>query len=277
MNEDKITADLRELFENEVRSSPAEHPEKTSRCLPISGFSESAQKAWTDGDRDHVSGCSFCRKTLVYHWERHAPQLWGLAQFLAEVHPQSEAMQLYLERNAEVRRTLDNSLLVRSIAAAIRSVKGLSTMTRLQTPAFGSGDRFGLNQAAFALSRGRSTDLAPSVDELERMRNQAERVMVSVSEEGSSPSELSVSSGDRSLTVRVSAAGEEWIEIRAISPSADYAGRQVTVELLPETGEPIRTELWMNADGEMAGATARVSVSNAERVLDDAVLVAAWG
>jgi hypothetical protein len=275
MSQDKLNSALRQFYEDTVRNAPTEHPERTPQCLPIPRFSRSKQTRWSEEDRTHVAGCPLCRKTLVFHWELESP-LWNVAQFVAGVFPQREAMQLYFDRNPEARR-LQDSIFVRKLAAAIRAVKHLSGAVAPLSGPFASEDWFGLNRPALGMSRGVALgESEPPVEELSGVKRCAESLAVCISDESSS-SELSFYLADRPLTITVSAKDDE-LEIGAISPRIEYAANRVVVEILPEQGEPIRADLTMKEDREadQVTASARITMGNASQRLRGSVLVAGW-
>lgn len=64
---------IREAFQEEIDSAPAEHPLKTDQCPSLTRFGH--LRTWSDEERCHLAdGCAYCEKMIAIQWRIERPE-----------------------------------------------------------------------------------------------------------------------------------------------------------------------------------------------------------
>ncbi len=273
MNETELSALLRDIHEREVQQAPPRHSQRTPNCPSIPEFTAALQTGWLPERRNHVTGCDYCQKLMLFEWRLHPPGIWTLAQFMAGVLPDRKAMSQYLTENPAFAK-LQESILIGQLAEAIAAAhRGAGAMAALQNSIKPESWFLpGFSARALARSGGRERYSEPSTeDSLRRLRQWTDLLALG------SASAKTVSTADRKLNINVSAQNDQ-LKIRAVSPFIEKSGRSILVEIIPMEGGTIRQELDLDDDeaGRQAIAEIVVTQPNAEALLANSTLVATW-
>jgi hypothetical protein len=267
MNENELSALLRESHEREVQQEPPRHSQRTPNCPSIPEFTAALETESPPWQRDHVIGCDYCQKLMLFEWRLHPPGVWTLAQFMAGVLPDRKAMSQYLAENPAFAK-LQESILLGQLAEAIAAApRGADALAALQD-AIRPEPWFLPDFSARAFARSSEPSME---DSLKRLRHWADRLAL-----GSTSAEA-VSTPDRRLTLNVSAQSDQ-LNIRAVSPAIENSGRRVLVEIISIEGGTIRQELDLDEDEANGYAIAEIAVTQpkAEALLAESTLVATW-
>jgi len=122
MSDDVPEDDVRRLLEEDLASSPTEHPWRTPNCLSTLKFLPAvAVKAWSREETSHVESCRYCQRMLGIAWRVTCPSPAVIARYALDPATSgvAAAMALHVEhdRCERCNRLLTSKAFARYVAS----------------------------------------------------------------------------------------------------------------------------------------------------------------